>query len=527
MDVTLQPHNHLNLFFQCVSMISSQINVKLTYFYFFALVVFSVSISRGSVMSHAVGRGKGKDLNCPQDFNLDRVSSSLAVGGDSQGPQSSFVSSSGGDGDATTVPQGAGVQAGAEVKQGVTVQSDTEGPRVSSSGGDGDATTVPQGAGEQASAEEESGADEQVSSEEEQGVDEQTDAAEEQGVDEQIDTEGPRSKPRDRGVTIGSDSHLPSTRHAPKEALAEDVEEIESCPPVKREPQDEASGTASLEDEVLKLRLELRQLRKENASLRKEKMSPPSPGVENKTNALDRHAAMWWSTEDGRFLRYMEHHYHYASLKEGGRKFRFRGDKWLPETIESFPFYEGLHANVKDMIDDYIKGRYTEGIFTIDFIESGMVFTLGECNKEFPKRHCYEACFTMLLACCVFLLNIDIRITKSRRMICMRLPPSLKDYNAIDARSTFVARRFLQRFFRCVNASKKLKGFDFAKAFPTDELNIEDYFIGVGILNSYAHMIPPTPFILEACERLVRFIDFLDAVALVYRKYFEFKYCKK
>lgn len=462
-------------------------------------------------MSHAAGHGKGSFRG-------------VVIQDDTQGPQSLV---SGGDGDATTGSQGAGSQTSTEVKQGVAVQSDTEGPRVVSSGGDGDATMTKQGVGEQASAEEESGADEQVSSEEEQGVDEQTDAAEEQGVDEQIDTEGPRSKPRDRGVTIGSDSHLPSTRHAPKEALAEDVEEIESCPPVKREPQDEASGTASLEDEVLKLRLELRQLRKENASLRKEKMSPPSPGVENKTNALDRRAAAWWLTEDGRFLKYMNRHYRYAPPKEGGREFRFRGDKWLPETIEGLPFYESLRPEVKDIIDGYIKGRYTEGVFTIDFIERGMLITLGERNKEFPKLQCYEACFTILLACCVFLLNMDIRSSKSRRMICMRLPTSIKNCELMDARSTFVARRFFQRYLRCVNAPKKIKGFDFAEAFPKDEFSFEDYFAGIGIIHCYAHVMPPKQFILEACERLSRFIDFLDVVAGVYQQYFEFKYCKK
>ena len=92
---------------------------------------------------------------------------------------------------------------------------------------------------------------------------------------------------------------------------------------------------------MLKLRLELRQLRKE-------KKSPSSPGAENKAIALDRRATAWWMTEDGRFLKYMNRHYRYAPPKEGGRMFRFRGDKWLPETIESLPFYESLRPEVND-----------------------------------------------------------------------------------------------------------------------------------------------------------------------------------
>ena len=514
-------------------------------------------------MSHAAGHGKGSfrgvviqdDTQGPQSLvsggDVDATTGSqgagsqtstevkqgVAVQSDTEGPR---VSSSGGDGDATTVPQGAGVQAGAEVKQGVTVQSDTEGPRVVSSGGDGDATMTKQGVGEQASAEEESGADEQVSSEEEQGADEQVSSEEEQAVDDQVDSEGPLDQSGCRGATTGSEEELSeeelseeasSTRHAPKEALVEEVEEVEDAPAKKRAPphSDESARSMALEEEVEKLRHQLRLLSKECATLRKGAgASPRSPRRSTEEEALHQRGVAWMGREEGRFLRFLERHYEQGSDDGmGRRKVWFPGDKWLPETLDKLPVYDTLRSHVHDLIDGYLQRRYHGGALDLGFTQRDYCIRLtSHSNDKFNHRNGNEASFVLLMACCMKLMNIDIRTTKIKQVININSTRGLKEGSDIGPKGTFIARRFIPKVIHGIRTEKVKNGFNFASSGDIDwkGLAVPDYYIGLGILMSYSHTLPPRHALRYCCERLDDFLTFLSITAKTYRAYYEATY---
>lgn len=475
-------------------------------------------------MSHAAGHGKGSFRG-------------VVIQDNTQGPQSLV---SGGDGDATTGSQGAGSQTSTEVKQGVTVQSDTEGPRVVSSGGDGDATMTKQGVGEQASAEEESGADEQVSSEEEQGADEQVSSEDEQAVDYQVDSEGPLDQSGCRGATTGSDEELSeeelseeasSTRHAPKEALVEEVEEVEDAPAKKRAPphSDESARSMALEEEVEKLRHQLRLLSKECATLRKGAgASPRSPRRSTEEEALHQRGIAWMGREEGRFLRFLERHYEQGS-DDGKvcRKVWFPGDKWLPEILDKLPVYDTLRSHVHDLIDVYLQRRYHGGALDLGFTRRGYVIRLtSHSNEKFNHRNGNEASFVLLMACCMKLMNIDIRTTKIKQVININSTRGLKEGSDIGPKGTFIARRFIPKVIHGIRTEKVKNGFNFASSGDIDwkGLAVPDYYIGLGILMSYSHTLPPHHALRYCCERLDDFLTFLSITAKTYRAYYEATY---